>query len=130
MISMMPIMMFVMNGVSLLIVWVGAHQIEQSALQVGDMMAFIQYAMIIIMAFLMIAMMFIMVPRASVSAQRIHEVLTTEASINDPAHPEKFDESKRGLVEFRTSHSNTAERKKTCCAHRLHGPAGPDHGLL
>jgi len=101
MISMMPIMMFVMNGVSLLIVWVGAHQIEQSALQVGDMMAYIQYAMIIIMAFLMIAMMFIMVPRASVSAQRIHEVLTTEASINDPAHPEKFDESKRGLVEFR-----------------------------
>ncbi len=101
MVSMMPIMMFVMNGVSLLIVWVGAHQIEQSALQVGDMMAYIQYAMIIIMSFLMIAVMFIMVPRASVAAQRIHEVLSTEATINDPAMAQQFDADKRGVVEFR-----------------------------
>jgi ATP-binding cassette subfamily B protein len=98
---MFPVMMFIMNGVSLLIVWVGAHQIEQSALQVGDMIAYIQYAMIIIMSFLMIAVMFIMVPRASVAAQRIHEVLSTEATISDPALARQFDGDQRGVVEFR-----------------------------
>ena len=82
-----PAMMLIMNGTSLLIVWVGAHQIEQSAMQVGDMMAFMQYALQIIFAFLMLSMMFIMIPRAIVSAQRISEVLDTEATILDPIHP-------------------------------------------
>ncbi len=99
--AMFPVMMFVMNGVSLLIVWVGAHQIEQSMLQVGDMMAYIQYAMMIIMAFLMLAMIFILVPRASVSAERIYEVLTTESSILDPASPKGFDPGMTGVVEFK-----------------------------
>lgn len=84
---MMPAMMFVMNITSLVIVWVGAKAIEASAIQIGDMMAFIQYAMQIIMSFLMIAMMFIMVPRASVSATRIREVLDTKISVRDPEHP-------------------------------------------
>lgn len=87
---MMPAMMFIMNGVSLLIVWVGAHQIESATMQVGNMMAFMQYAMQIIMAFLMIAMMFIMVPRASVSGERIAEVLETEPAIKTPENPKKF----------------------------------------
>ncbi len=82
-----PAMMLIMNGTSLLIVWVGAHQIEESAMQVGDMMAFMQYALQIIFAFLMLSMMFIMIPRAIVSAQRISEVLDTEATILDPIHP-------------------------------------------
>jgi ATP-binding cassette subfamily B protein len=101
MVSMFPILMFVMNGLSLLIVWVGAHQIAQSAMQVGDMMAYIQYAMIIVMSFLMVAMMFIMIPRAAVSASRIAEVLGTEPAIKDPASPKPFDGTKKGLVEFR-----------------------------
>ncbi len=101
---MMPIMMFIMNGVTLLIVWVGAAQIEQSALQVGDMMAYIQYAMIIIMSFLMISMIFIMVPRASVSAERIHEVLSVEPAIVDPKTPKAFEADKKGVVEFKNVH--------------------------
>ncbi len=84
---MMPAMMFIMNLASIVIVWVGAKSIEASTLQIGDMMAFIQYAMQIIMSFLMIAMMFIMVPRASVSATRIKEVLETPISIQDPEKP-------------------------------------------
>ena len=80
MVTMMPFMMLVMNGLSLLIVWFGGKQIAASNLQVGDMMAFIQYAMQVIMSFLFISMMFIMVPRASVSAERINEVLTCEST--------------------------------------------------
>ncbi len=101
MVVMMPMMMLIMNGINLLIVWVGAHQIEASAIQVGDMMAFMQYAMQIIMSFLMISMMFIMVPRAAVSGDRIQEVLTTEPEIRDPENPQQFEENKRGVVEFR-----------------------------
>lgn len=97
---MMPAMMFVMNGASLLIVWVGGHQIAEGTLQIGDMLAFIQYAMQIIMAFLMIAMISVMLPRASVSAKRIHEVLSTENSIKDPKEPKHFDASQRGCVNF------------------------------
>lgn len=96
----MPIMMLVMNSVSLLIVWVGAHQIEQANMQIGDMMAFIQYSMMIIMAFLMIAVMFIMVPRASVSAVRIAEVLECENSIRDKENPTKFPEKVKGEIVF------------------------------
>ena len=98
---MMPTLMFIMNSISLLIVWVGANNIDAGTMQVGDMMAFIQYTMQIIMAFLMIAMVSIMLPRASVSAKRINEVLETENSIKDPKEPKEFDKSKKGLVEFK-----------------------------
>lgn len=83
----MPIMMLIMNLVTLLIMWVGGHAIAESTVQVGDMMAYIQYTMQIIMSFLMIAMIFIMVPRAMVSADRVQEVLTTELSIKEPENP-------------------------------------------
>lgn len=83
----MPIMMLIMNLVTLLIMWVGGHAIAESTMQIGDMMAYIQYTMQIIMSFLMIAMIFIMVPRAMVSADRVQEVLTTELSIKEPENP-------------------------------------------
>ena len=97
---MMPLMMFVMNGVTLLIVWNGGKGIDSGAMQVGDMMAFIQYAMQIIMAFLMITMTSIMLPRAAVSAVRVDEVLNTEISIKDNEKVEEFDNNKKGVVEF------------------------------
>ncbi len=99
--GMMPLMMIVMNGVVILIMWAGSHSIEAGAMQVGDMMAFIQYTIQIIMAFLMVSMMSIMLPRASVSAKRIQEILDTNMSIQDPAQPQAFDEGRRGVVEFR-----------------------------
>ena len=98
---MMPAMMLIMNGTTLLIVWVGARQIAQSTMQVGDMMAFMQYAMQIIMSFLAISMMFIMVPSAAVSGDRIQAVLETEPIIHDPAAPRAFEAAKAGVVEFR-----------------------------
>ncbi len=101
MVTMMPVMTLVMNGVSLLIVWVGGHQIAQSTMQVGDMMAFIQYAMQVIMSFLFISMMFVMVPRASVSAERVHEVLATQPSVRDKEQPRHLPQPVRGVVEFR-----------------------------
>lgn len=99
--AMMPIMTLIMNGVSLLIVWVGAHEIEKSAMQVGDMMAFMQYAIQILIAFVMMSVMLIMIPRASVAAQRISEVLETEEVIKEPKSSKKFDEDKKGVIEFR-----------------------------
>ena len=99
--TMMPFMMLVMNGLSLLIVWFGGKQIAESNLQVGDMMAFIQYAMQVIMSFLFISMMFIMVPRASVSAERINEVLETENAVADPEKPADLSGGLKGVVEFR-----------------------------
>lgn len=99
--TMRPIMMFVMNVISLLIVWFGGKQIAQSNLQVGDMMAFIQYAMHVIMSFLFISMMFIMVPRASVSADRINEILTTENKVADSKNPQHFEHKVEGKVEFK-----------------------------
>ena len=101
MVTMFPIMMFIMNGTMVLIVWVGAHRIADSSMQVGDMMAFMQYAMQIIMAFLMMSMMFIMVPRAQVSAQRISEVLAVDSSIIDPKNPKHFDKKVSGTIEFK-----------------------------
>ena len=98
---MMPVMMLVMNGLSLLIIWIGAHQVAQSTMQVGDMMAFLQYAMQIVMAFLILSMMFIILPRASVSAGRIADVLDTEPSIKDPQDPKQFNEPFVGTIEFR-----------------------------
>ena len=98
---MMPAMMFIMNGVILLIVWVGAHEIDKGAIQVGDMMAFMQYTMQIIMSFLMISIISIILPRASVSAQRIGEVLEQEIAIKDLESPKEFKEDAKGLLEFR-----------------------------
>lgn len=100
---MMPVMMFVMNGVSILIIWVGASHVDAGDMQVGDIMAYIQYTMQIIMAFLMLSMMSIMLPRAVVSANRVAEVLNTEISITDPDESEikSFDNNKKGLVEFK-----------------------------
>ena len=98
---MMPMLMLIMNGVSILIIWVGGHNIDQGIMQVGDMLAFIQYAMQIVMSFLMISMISIMLPRASVSANRITEILETEPSIKDKETTKKLDSSKKGLVEFK-----------------------------
>lgn len=98
---MMPIMMFMMNAVAVLIVWKGAHGINDGIMQVGDMLAFIQYTMQIIMAFLMISMFAIMMPRASVSMKRIDEVLSCSVSIQDPKKPKKFNPKKKGYVEFK-----------------------------
>ena len=101
MVVMMPLMMLIMNVMLLGVIWFGANQVAASNMQVGDMMAFMQYAMQIVMAFLMLSMMFIMIPRASVSADRIHEVLSTEPHIHDPKDAKKFAEPFKGEIEFR-----------------------------
>jgi ATP-binding cassette subfamily B protein len=101
MVVMMPVMMMVMNLVMLAIIWVGAHQVAESTMQVGDMMAFMQYAMQILFAFLMLSMMFIMLPRAAVSGDRIAAVLDTEPVIKDPQTPKQFPEPFKGTIEFR-----------------------------
>ncbi|ENZ03005.1 hypothetical protein HMPREF1092_00191 [Clostridium thermobutyricum] len=98
---MMPVMMFIMNGMTVLIVWIGAHNIDTGSIQVGDMMAFIQYAMQIMMAFLMLSMLTVMLPRAAVSSTRVAEVLETEPDIKDPKEIKDFDIDKDGIVEFR-----------------------------
>ena len=99
--TVMPIMMLVMNCVSLAIVWFGAKQIDLGTLAIGDMMAFMQYSMQIIMSFVMISMIMIMIPRAAVAAKRVNEVLEMEPSIEDPKEPKHFDENKKGYVEFK-----------------------------
>ena len=98
---MIPAMMLVMNAISVLIVWVGAKNIDTGAMQVGDMMAFIQYTMQIVMSFLMISMISVMLPRAAVSANRINEVLEKDIIIKEDKNPQAFDASKKGLVEFK-----------------------------
>ena len=98
---MMPTLMLIMNGISLLIVWVGAHGIDNGTMQVGNMMAFIQYTMQIVMSFLMISMVSIMLPRASVSANRINEIIETEETIKESKEPKKLNPNKKGLVEFK-----------------------------
>ena len=97
---MMPVMMLVMNGVSVLIMWTGAHGIDNGQMQVGDMMAFIQYTMQIIMGFLMLCMLSIMLPRATVAADRVEEVLQSKTVIHDPEQSKAFDESEKGLLHF------------------------------
>ncbi len=97
---MMPTMMLIMNGITILIVWNGSHSIDAGTMQVGDMMAFIQYTMQIIMAFLMISMVSVMLPRATVSAGRIDEVLSTEYVVKDPVAPIKLEEDKKGVLKF------------------------------
>ncbi|MFO7697190.1 MAG: ABC transporter ATP-binding protein [Anaerolineae bacterium] len=101
MVVMMPVMTLIMSALSLAVVWVGAQQIAESALQVGDMMAFLQYAMQIMMAFMMMSMMFIFLPRAAVSGDRIADVLEVPLAITDPAEPRTFPEPARGSIEFR-----------------------------
>ncbi|MBN1138964.1 MAG: ABC transporter ATP-binding protein [Anaerolineae bacterium] len=101
MVTMMPVMMLIMSGISLLIIWVGAHQVAQANMQVGDMMAFMQYAMQIVMAFLMMSMMFIFLPRAAVAGDRIADVLETELAITDPENPQQFKAPISGEIEFR-----------------------------
>ena len=97
---MMPVMMLVMNGVSVLIMWTGAHGIDEGQMQVGDMMAFIQYTMQIIMGFLMLCMLSIMLPRAAVAADRVEEVLQSKTVIHDPKQPKSFDKGQKGLLRF------------------------------
>ena len=97
---MMPLMMLVMNGITVLIVWCGAAGIDKGQMQVGDMMAFIQYTMQIIMSFLMICMISIMLPRAAVAAERVDEILTSETVIDDPEEPKHLPENSKGEVEF------------------------------
>lgn len=98
--GMMPMMMIIMNGTTVLIMWLGSKNISTGTLQAGDMMAFIQYTMQIIMSFLMISMVSIMIPRAAVSMKRIDEVITTQSSIQDKDKTVSFDETKKGLVSF------------------------------
>ncbi|GAB6188569.1 ABC transporter ATP-binding protein [Marinitoga arctica] len=97
----MPVMMFVMNSVMLLIIWFGAKQVDSFSIQVGDMMAFMQYSIQVIFSFLMMTMIFIFLPRASVSANRVAEVLDTKPSIIDPENPKSFDENIKGEIEFK-----------------------------
>ena len=97
---MMPLMMIIMNGVSVLIIWTGAHGINDGQMQVGDMMAFIQYTMQIIMSFLMLCMISIMLPRAAVAAERVDEVLTSETLIHDPKEPKQLPEKTEGVLRF------------------------------
>ena len=98
---MMPLMMFIMNGVTLLIVWVGSHRVDSGVMQVGDMMAFMQYVMQIIMAFLMISMVSVILPRALVSAGRVSEVLNTDIAIKNIENPVSFKVEERGEIEFK-----------------------------
>ena len=97
---MMPVMMLVMNGISVLIIWVGGHGINNGQMQVGDMMAFIQYTMHIIMSFLMICMISVMLPRAAVSANRVDEIIRSETVINDPKTPKRLPKEGKGVVVF------------------------------
>ena len=101
MVIMMPLMMLIMNVLTLAIIWVGAHEVADGTMQVGDMIAFLQYAMQIVMAFLMLTMMFIILPRASVSGERIKEVLNTKPLIKDPTNPKQFASHFEGKIEFR-----------------------------
>jgi ATP-binding cassette subfamily B protein len=101
MVIMMPLMMLVMNMVTITILWVGAHQVAEANIQVGDMMAFMQYAMQILFSFLMLAMIFIMLPRAAVSGDRVADVLETDPVIKDPQEPRQFVEPFKGSVVFR-----------------------------
>ncbi len=115
--GMMPLMMLIMNGISLLILWVGARQISEGAMQVGDIMAFIQYAMQIIMSFLMISFMSIMLPRASVSAKRIDEVISSSSSIHDPDSPAAFDAVQKGVVRFEDVSFRYPDAKEDMLSH-------------
>lgn len=98
---MMPLMMFIMNAITLLIVWVGSHRIDEGIMQVGTMMAFMQYTMQIIMAFLMISMVSVILPRAMVSAQRVSEVLKVDVAVKDAEKLQRFNDDEKGTIEFK-----------------------------
>lgn len=122
---MMPSLMFVMNAVGILIIWAGAHLIEADKLLIGDMLAYLQYAMHVIMSFLFVTMMFIMIPRAAVSAQRIGAVLAVEPTIKDPAEPEAFGgEDAKGTLREEDAkgalrEEDSCEDAKSACARGL-----------
>src|SRR5262249_15178912 len=99
--AMLPFMMLLLNGLTVLIIWVGAHQVAQAQMQVGQMIAFMQYALQVVFAFLFVSFMFIIVPRAAVSADRIADVLGTTPSIQDPPAPKTFGPSFKGTIEFK-----------------------------
>lgn len=120
--TMMPVIMLIMNGLSILIIWVGARQIAASTLQVGDMMAFLQYSMQIMFAFLMLTMLFIFLPRAFVSGGRIAEVLDTENVIKDPQDPKPLPSPFLGKVEFRDVIFAIRMQKKMYCRASLSQP--------
>lgn len=101
MVSVFPFIMLIMNGLTVAIIWVGAHQVAEASIQVGDMIAFMQYAIQIVFAFLMMSMLFIFLPRAAVSGGRIADVLETESSINDPEQPKSFGTPFVPQIEFR-----------------------------
>lgn len=101
MIILQPFMMLVMNLSLVAIVWFGGHLVSTNTIEIGNMMAFMQYAMQVLMSFLMISVIFIMIPRASVSARRVGEVINTESTIHDPSNPKKIPNNGRGLVEFK-----------------------------
>ncbi|HUT81003.1 MAG TPA: ABC transporter ATP-binding protein [Candidatus Bathyarchaeia archaeon] len=101
MVILMPLMMLIMNGLVLSIIWVGSHQVADGFMQVGDMLAFMQYSMQIVMAFLMLTMMFIILPRAVISSRRITEILVSEPEIKDPENPKTFPEKFEGIIEFK-----------------------------
>ena len=98
---MMPMLMFIMNSISLLIIWAGAQNVDKGVMQVGTVMTFMQYAMQIVISFLFISLLSILLPRASVSAKRINEVLETETLVKDAKDMKKFDPNKKGIVEFK-----------------------------
>ncbi len=100
MVLLFPLMMLLMNALAVLILWVGAQQVDLANIQVGDMMAFLQYAFQVVMAFMMMTMMFVFLPRSFISGERIAEVLDTEPTVKDPEHPKAFPEPFRGVVEF------------------------------
>ena len=128
---MMPAMMMIMNLTTVTIIWVGAQQVSAFHMNIGDMMAYMQYAMQIIMAFLMMSMMFIMFPRAAVSADRIAEVLAAEASITDPEEPETFRPGFQPTIEFR--HVNFCyPGGEDCVLHDIsfHAPAGQTTAII
>ena len=115
MVLMMPVMMLIMNGLTMLIIWVGAHQVAQATMQVGDMMAFMQYAMQIVFAFLMLSFMFIILPRAAVSAARIADVLETEPVIKTPKAPNAPANLSKARSSSATCPSATPAPAKMCC---------------
>ena len=114
---MMPAMMLIMNGVTILIVWVGAHNINNGAMQVGDIMTFIQYTMQIVMSFLMLSMVSIMIPRASVSIKRIGEVLNSETSVHDPQEIASIKPEQKGYLEFKDVNFCYPDAKESVLCH-------------
>ena len=130
MVFMMPVMMLIMNGLTLLIIWVGAHQVAASTMQVGDMMAFMQYAMQIVFSFLMMSFMFIILPRASVSGDRIAECWRPKPGSSTRRNPSSSPQPFKGAVEFRdVSFRYPGAEEDVLAQYQLYRQTGPDHSL-